>query len=152
MASELLPCRHHASNIDVALESNTTFCRLCDLQSRCRDAETNEKELHEKYVGVCKLVADMHAAAMGKVTGPRFGPVEDVKELKARYDSMIERHGKLREAIQKAHSFFSSITFTANIIDDAEGCIDFLGNTIDSDCEEQAYADLAASGGIVGVP
>lgn len=39
------------------------------------------KGAHE---GACKTIADMHAAAVGKVTGPRRGVVEDVIDLRAR--------------------------------------------------------------------
>lgn len=36
----------------------------------------------EEYERACKLVADMHAAAVGEVTGPFMGVVEDVAELR----------------------------------------------------------------------
>jgi hypothetical protein len=36
------------------------------------------------YDGACKLVAKMHAAAVGEVTGPRRGVVEDVEDVHAR--------------------------------------------------------------------
>ncbi len=79
---EILPCGHDVSNRDRTVESGTELCRLCDLQSRCRDAESQEKEFRERYEGACKLVAEMHAAAVGEVRGPRVGPVEDVAEIR----------------------------------------------------------------------
>lgn len=41
----IMDCGHHTSNKDLRLESQTYFCRLCELQERCRDAETHEIEL-----------------------------------------------------------------------------------------------------------
>ena len=41
----IMPCGHDISNIDRGVESETTFCRMCDLEARCRDAEKREKEL-----------------------------------------------------------------------------------------------------------
>lgn len=38
-------CHHPASMYDTRLESGTRFCRVCELQDRCRDAETREIEL-----------------------------------------------------------------------------------------------------------
>lgn len=84
---EILACGHDVSNRDTALESRTVFCRLCDLQGRCRDAEGREKELFDNYTSAAKLVADMHRAAMGCVCGPARGVVEDVADLKADRDA-----------------------------------------------------------------
>ena len=116
------------------------------------DAETNEKELHEKYTGACKLVAEMHAAAVGEVTGPRFGPVEDVSDLKSRFDSLAKRHERIFEALKRAHSWFGGIEYTDNIRDKADELIGQMSAAIYDECTEQGYADLAAAGGIVGAP
>lgn len=40
-----LPCGHHESNLVKTAETGTEFCRQCDIESRCRDAETREMEL-----------------------------------------------------------------------------------------------------------
>jgi hypothetical protein len=39
-------------------------------------------KLRADYESACKLVADMHAAAMGGVVGPAAGVVEDVAALR----------------------------------------------------------------------
>lgn len=63
------------------------------------------------YQRACGLVADMHAAAVGEMTGPRLGVVEDVAALKAERDAAIkdaERYRYLRgqkywsEALEEA--------------------------------------------------
>lgn len=41
-------------------------------------------EMRRNYEGACKTIADMHAAAVGEVTGPNRGVVEDVADLRAR--------------------------------------------------------------------
>jgi hypothetical protein len=41
------------------------------------------KQMSDNYSNACKLVADMHRAAMGRVCGPRRGVVEDVADLRA---------------------------------------------------------------------
>ena len=43
----------------------------------------------EDYLNACKLVADMHAAAVGEVTGPRLGVVEDVAAIKTERDELL---------------------------------------------------------------
>lgn len=43
----------------------------------------------EAYLNACKLVADMHAAAVGGATGPRLGVVEDVAALKTERDELL---------------------------------------------------------------
>lgn len=42
------------------------------------------------YQRACGLVADMHAAAVGEMTGPRLGVVEDVAALKAERDAAMK--------------------------------------------------------------
>lgn len=44
---------------------------------RLRDAE-------ERYEGACVTIAQMHAAAVGEVTGPKRGVVEDVADVRAK--------------------------------------------------------------------
>ena len=46
-------------------------------------ASAEIERLREDYGRACKLVADMHAAAMGEITGPALGVVEDVAALRA---------------------------------------------------------------------
>lgn len=44
--------------------------------------------LRADYENACKLVADMHAAAMGGNFGPAIGVVEDIAALRAERDSL----------------------------------------------------------------
>ena len=52
-------------------------------------------ELKEDYKRACKTIADMHAAAVGEITGPKRGVIEDVANVRAEVD-------RLRDALQKA--------------------------------------------------
>lgn len=54
-----------------------------------RDSLRAEVErLNADYLNACKLVADMHAAAMGEMRGPKRGVVEDVADLRAAYERL----------------------------------------------------------------
>ena len=51
----------------------------------CGEIESLRQQLAEykgSYENACNLVARMHAAAVGEVTGPRRGVVEDVEDLR----------------------------------------------------------------------
>lgn len=45
------------------------------------EARQDAARFKADYENACKLVADMHAAAVGEVRGPSLGPVEDVAAL-----------------------------------------------------------------------
>lgn len=51
------------------------------------------EEMTGNYEGACKLVAEMHAAAVGKITGPRLGVVEDVAAIR---DLLIEARDAMK--------------------------------------------------------
>lgn len=44
--------------------------------------EAENERLKNDYQRACKLVADMHAAAVGEITGPKVGVVEDVAAVR----------------------------------------------------------------------
>jgi len=47
------------------------------------NTDKTAEEWKADYEGACKTVAMMHAAAVGEVTGPTRGVVEDVADLRA---------------------------------------------------------------------
>lgn len=51
-----------------------------------KDAEI--AEMKGNYERACQTIAAMHAAAMGEVTGPNRGVVEDVADLRAERDRL----------------------------------------------------------------
>lgn len=56
------------------------------------DAVTTERDRWKKdYFEACALVAKMHAAAVGEVTGPKRGVVEDVEDLHTRATEAEEK-------------------------------------------------------------
>jgi hypothetical protein len=56
-------------------------------EARMRDEITR---LRADYEGACKLVAEMHAAAVGEVRGPIRGVVEDVQDLRSRVAELLD--------------------------------------------------------------
>ena len=73
MSERITPCGHDISNIDRGVESGTQFCRLCDLESRCRDAEKREKELlaerdeYKRRAELWKRLHDERVDALSRV-------------------------------------------------------------------------------------
>ena len=72
------------------------------LQQENASLRAERDALHERsevwrvaYEGACKLVADMHTAAMGATVGPALGVVEDVEALRAERDAMRGHIAKL---------------------------------------------------------
>ena len=66
-------------------------CELCE-----KDAEI--AALRAEYERACKLVADMHAAAMGAKVGPRLGVVEDVAAVRSENDALRAELAKHQES------------------------------------------------------
>ena len=102
------------------------------------------------YIGACVTVAQMHAAAMGEVCGPKRGVVEDIADLrterdewKRRAELWERRFGRAFEALKKCHSLLGTRHKTL---------FDELTAIIHDECTTQAFDDLAASGGIAGAP
>ena len=54
-------------------------------KKRALEAEQALEEMHKAYTSACSLVAEMHEAAVGKITGSSFGVVEDIKQLRHQY-------------------------------------------------------------------
>ena len=67
-------------------------------------AKAEAERFKEEHQGACHLVAQMHAAAVGEVTGPNRGVVEDVEDLRLSRDQwkqeweLSERNRMDREA------------------------------------------------------
>lgn len=68
--------------------SDTTRLELAEACAKLRSQRDElhaENERHRAaHQSACKLVADMHAAAVGEVRGPNRGVVEDIADLRAR--------------------------------------------------------------------
>jgi hypothetical protein len=67
-------------------------------------AKAEAARFKEEHQGACHLVAQMHAAAVGEVTGPNRGVIEDVEDLRLSRDQwkqeweLSERNKMDREA------------------------------------------------------
>lgn len=55
------------------------------------------RRLKSDYERACKTVAEMHAAAVGEIAGPRLGVVEDVKVLREACFRLREQRDSLRK-------------------------------------------------------
>ena len=75
-------------------EYETLRAAIAELTEEC-DA------LRVDYGNACRLVAQMHLAATGYVTGPAVGVVEDVTTLKARHDALLEALQTIKERCGK---------------------------------------------------
>lgn len=58
------------------------------------------EQAKEDHGGACKLVALMHAAAVGEVTGPNRGVVEDVADLRTERDALKKENAELRAQLE----------------------------------------------------
>ena len=72
-----------------------------------RDAQI--EALRDEYERACKLVADMHAAAMGAAVGPSLGVVEDIAALKAAHDQQAAQIEALRADAEQSRRLIKSI-------------------------------------------
>lgn len=75
---------------DTLPSSNAITCVSCLALHDDDLAHIEATRLYNDHQGVCKLVAEMHAAAVGYVGGPNRGVVEDVADLKAERDRLRE--------------------------------------------------------------
>lgn len=58
--------------------------------SALANADAEAARWKAEYERACQTIADMHAAAVGEVTGPKRGVVEDVADLRAAYLRHLE--------------------------------------------------------------
>ena len=66
------------------------------LKRKLSDYEYDLGNLHSDYFKACKTVAEMHKAAVGSVTGPNRGVVEDVADMKTRLDEALNELERIR--------------------------------------------------------
>lgn len=57
-------------------------------------------EAQKEYGRACHLVAQMHAAAVGEVTAPKLGVVEDVAEVRQQLDTAWEQAHRLAHKLE----------------------------------------------------
>lgn len=78
---------------------------------RCHKADDGTWIHSSKSYGTCacELVAKMHAAAMGAVTGPRLGPVEDVESVREQRDTAKAEFQIANEHLQQALAQVSAL-------------------------------------------
>lgn len=67
-----------------------------ELLKKLCEAADEIKRLRADYANACKMVADMHAAAVGAKVGPVAGVVEDVMVLRAERDGLRKEIERLR--------------------------------------------------------
>lgn len=66
----------------------------------------------EDYEQSCRLVAEMHAAAIGEIAGPRRGVVEDVQDLRIERDKFALRIKELQEEVEHLKLAFDIVAST----------------------------------------
>lgn len=65
------------------------------------DARRDAERWRAEHDAACKTVADMHAAAVGEVRGPRVGVVEDVRDLRDAYLTLKAADDERRKAARR---------------------------------------------------
>lgn len=71
-----------------------------NLQARIAELEAENERLKDNHEAACVIIADMHAAAIGEVTNPKLGVVEDVADVRAKLAASQLRETQLGEALQ----------------------------------------------------
>jgi len=77
------------------------------LTKELKYAKAEAARFKEEHQGACHLVAQMHAAAVGEVTGPNRGVIEDVEDLRLRAEK-AERELADRKALDGSNDSFVS--------------------------------------------
>lgn len=75
----------------VSLDEHAIARALIDARATIARLEGELQERTEDYHRACSTIAAMHAAAVGEITGPRRGAVEDVEDVRTRADAAERR-------------------------------------------------------------
>ena len=85
--------------------------RLAASEKARKEAERERDEAKQAHEGACRLVANMHHAATGSVTGPIRGVVEDVADISARLAAAESRAARLAHAGAEFASQYGASAF-----------------------------------------
>ena len=83
------------------INAGRTVKKIRDLESRVRELEEENARLKDNHEAACVIIADMHAAAIGEVTGPKLGVVKDVADVRAQLAASQAYAEQLRKALGK---------------------------------------------------
>lgn len=81
-------------------EKATSISSLREVLAHIDKLEAENERLKKDYQHACNLVADMHAAAVGDVTGPKVGVVEDVAAVRAENEQLRKDAERYRTALK----------------------------------------------------
>lgn len=87
----------------------------CDAVAHAVDEQMRLRTEHES---ACKLVAEMHAAAVGYVGGPQVGAVEDVAALRTEIERLRAERDALRADAERYRKLRDSAFVSAPIVVD----------------------------------
>ena len=96
--------RANARIADLGERLDATEAVLRDAEKARKEAERERDEAKQAHEGACLLVAKMHHAATGAVTGPIRGVVEDVADISARLAAAESRAARLEEKVRRIQS------------------------------------------------
>lgn len=100
-AREMLPEYRSASCDDVAKAVD----REMQYRTELAEARAEIERQRADYERACKLVADMHAAAVGAYTGPTLGVVEDVAALRLELERLRVRDAEIERLTKDAERY-----------------------------------------------
>lgn len=83
-------------------DTHLTTCMECLSMSEVEVLKMEIESLKVDHSNACHTIAQMHAAAMGEVTGARRGVVEDVEDVRVERDRLRGQVAEMRSALEKA--------------------------------------------------
>lgn len=133
-------CGHDLSNIDVTVETNTRFCRMCDLDDRRQDAEVREKELYAENVALRSQLA--------AVTAQRNDLIRDSVELDEQIVALALKLGIPQSEIDgDSHGVPGSgelVDLIGGRVDELIACLRKIANHGDEHTEEKLQMRIYA--------
>jgi len=82
-------------------DSYLTNCLECLAMDEVDFLRFEIEQLKEDNGRACQTIAEMHAAAVGEVTGPRRGVVEDVEDLRLERDALKQQVSELEGQLSR---------------------------------------------------
>jgi hypothetical protein len=118
------------AHVTVAVLLDDLANALDAAEERARTAEAEAERLRDDYDKACVLVADMHAAAMGEVTGPVLGVVEDVADLRRQVDERTYEEKRAAENRENCeHCGTTDARCTKRVLSRGRACCGYCSST-----------------------
>lgn len=78
-------------NLCLISEKDRLSHRLLNIENDKDYLTNNIRNIQKQYEDACSLVARMHEAAVGEARGPIRGVVQDVEDLRIKYEKLLRK-------------------------------------------------------------